>query len=134
MSVARISGGHRPPLQSRLVFGQFAWSNRQNCPVGAQNFPRHFFAARRQKLAIHNNLRRGRRADGVLDWDLLRGRGMVAITGRVSKNGQDTMATVFVPANNSEARGTSVGKWGLVIAGGLLLLASTFICLILLAA
>lgn len=54
---------------------------------------------------------------------------MIAITGKVTKNGRGTMATVLVPANHTEAQG--VGTWGLVIAGGLLLLTTTFICLIL---
>ena len=66
----------------------------------------------------------------VMVWDLLRFHGMVAITGKVNKNGHDILETVLVPANHTEAQGVS--KWGLVIAGSLLLLTSTFICLLLL--
>ena len=56
---------------------------------------------------------------------------MMAITGKVIRNGRKLVATVLVPGDHTEASGT--GAWGLVIAGGLLLAAATFICLILLA-
>jgi hypothetical protein len=57
---------------------------------------------------------------------------MIAIIGKVGKGGQETLGTVMVPSNHSEARGANT--WGLVIAGGLLLLTTTFICLLLFAA
>jgi len=60
---------------------------------------------------------------------------MIAIIGKVIKNGQESLSTVMVPANHSEARNgvTGANTWGLVIAAGLLLLTTTFICLILFA-
>jgi hypothetical protein len=54
---------------------------------------------------------------------------MIAITGKVNKRGHTSMGTEVVPANHTEAKGA--GTWGLVIAGGLLLLTATLICLIL---
>ena len=68
----------------------------------------------------------------LLVWELLRNPAMVAITGKVIKNGRTSLGTVMVPANHSEAR-NSTGTWGLVIAAGLLLVTTTFICLILFA-
>ena len=65
-------------------------------------------------------------------WDLLRNPAVIAITGKVIKNGRTSLGTIMVPANHSEAR-NSAGTWGLVIAAGLLLVTTTFICLILLA-
>jgi hypothetical protein len=59
---------------------------------------------------------------------------MIAITGKVSENGHETIAKVMVPSNHTEAQSVNVNAWGLVIAGGLLLLATTFICLLLFAA
>jgi hypothetical protein len=59
---------------------------------------------------------------------------MIAIIGKETRDGHEELAQVIVPANHSEARGGNVNAWGLVIAGGLLLLATTFICLILFAA
>jgi len=54
---------------------------------------------------------------------------MIAILGKATRHGRKTLEKVMVPANHSEAQG--VGTWGLVIAGALLLLTTTFICLIL---
>jgi hypothetical protein len=54
---------------------------------------------------------------------------MIAILGKATRHGRKTLEKVMVPANHSEAQG--VGTWGLVIAGTLLLLTTTFICLIL---
>jgi hypothetical protein len=54
---------------------------------------------------------------------------MIAILGKVTRHGHKTLERAMVPANHSEAQG--VGAWGLVIAGALLLLTTTFICLIL---
>jgi hypothetical protein len=54
---------------------------------------------------------------------------MITITGKVTRHGRRSLEKVMVPANHTEAQGASA--WGLVIAGGLLLLATTFICLIL---
>ena len=57
---------------------------------------------------------------------------MIAISGKVTKDGRDVTGTVLVPANRSEAQGANT--WGLVIAGGLLLLTTTLVCLLLFAA
>jgi hypothetical protein len=53
---------------------------------------------------------------------------MIAITAKVLKDGQGTLGVVLVPANHTEALGAS--KWGLIICGGLLLLMTSFICLL----
>jgi len=62
-------------------------------------------------------------------WEMLFRDGMIAIISKVTRHGRKTLEKVMVPANHTEAQGT--GAWGLVIAGGLLLLTATFICLIL---
>lgn len=54
---------------------------------------------------------------------------MIGIVGKVKRHGRETFEQVEVPANREEARGA--GAWGLVIAGGLLLLTATALCLIL---
>jgi hypothetical protein len=59
---------------------------------------------------------------------------MVRITGKVQKDGHTAWYTTAVPGNHSEARGTLPNTWGLVIAGGLVLLTSTLVCLLLFAA
>ncbi|MDB6068417.1 MAG: hypothetical protein JWR26_4625 [Pedosphaera sp.] len=56
---------------------------------------------------------------------------MKSITYKVIKDGYEDMNTVLVPANHTEA--SRPGTWGLVIAGALLLLTVTFVCLVLLA-
>lgn len=53
---------------------------------------------------------------------------MVTITGKVTRHGHNTLETVLVPGNHTEASGT--GTWGLVIAGGLLLATVSFVSLI----
>jgi hypothetical protein len=58
---------------------------------------------------------------------------MKSITYKVMKNGREDMTTVLVPANHTEAEASRPGTWGLVIAGALLLLTVTFVCLMLLA-
>ena len=55
---------------------------------------------------------------------------MVAIVGKVTRHGRNTMETVLVPGNHTEASGTAT--WGLVIAGGLLLVTVSFVSIILL--
>ena len=59
---------------------------------------------------------------------------MIAITGKVTEHGRETLGTVMVPSNHSEAQSSHVNAWGLVIAGSLLLLTTTFICLLLIKA
>jgi hypothetical protein len=54
---------------------------------------------------------------------------MITITGKVKRHGHETTEQVSVPANHTEASGGR--SWGMVIAGGLLLLAATLICLLL---
>jgi hypothetical protein len=56
---------------------------------------------------------------------------MKSITYKVIKDGYEDVNTVLVPANHTEASRPST--WGLVIAGALLLLTVTFVCLVLLA-
>jgi hypothetical protein len=56
---------------------------------------------------------------------------MITITGKVKKHGHETIEQVAVPANHTEASGER--SWGMVIAGALLLLAATLICLLLFA-
>lgn len=56
---------------------------------------------------------------------------MKTISYTVVKEGRDYVNTIVVPENHSESTGTSA--WGMVIAGGLLLVTATFICLLLLA-
>ena len=56
---------------------------------------------------------------------------MKTISYTVAKDGRDYVNTALVPENHSEIAGG--GPWGLVIAGGLLLVTATFICLLLLA-
>jgi hypothetical protein len=56
---------------------------------------------------------------------------MKSITYKVMRDGHEDVATAFVPANHTEASPPST--WGLVIAGALLLLTVTFVCLMLLA-
>jgi hypothetical protein len=70
----------------------------------------------------------------ALVWELLYCDGMIAITGKVMKNGRTTVEKVLIPANHSEARGGATSLWGLVIAGALLLFTTTLICLLLFAA
>ncbi|MDB6022507.1 MAG: hypothetical protein JWQ04_2364 [Pedosphaera sp.] len=57
---------------------------------------------------------------------------MIAITAKAMRHGRKMVTAVLVPANHTEASTSSA--WGLVIAGGLLLAATTFICLLLFAA
>jgi hypothetical protein len=57
---------------------------------------------------------------------------MIAVNANVVRHGKKMPVTVLVPANHTEAATGSV--WGLVIAGGLLLLVAAFIGLILFAA
>ncbi len=52
------------------------------------------------------------------------------ITFKAIKNGRGYVLSPVVPANHSEARVGSA--WGLVIAGGLVLITATFVCLMLL--
>lgn len=55
---------------------------------------------------------------------------MKTVTFKAIKNGRGYITSTVVPANNSEARGGS--PWGFVIAGGLVLITATFVCLMLL--
>jgi uncharacterized membrane protein len=55
---------------------------------------------------------------------------MKAINYRVSLNGQARIATALVPANHTEAVG--VNKWGLAVAGALLVLTLSFFSLLVL--
>lgn len=56
---------------------------------------------------------------------------MRTVSYTVVKNGRDYVNTMVVPGNNSETVHGSA--WGLVIAGALLVVTVTFICLLLLA-
>ncbi len=58
---------------------------------------------------------------------------MITITGKVKKHGHETMEQVAVPANHTEAEASGARAWGMVIAGALLLLTATLICLLLFA-
>jgi hypothetical protein len=64
-----------------------------------------------------------------LVWEMLLNDSMITIVGKVTRHGRRSLEKAVVPANHTEAQGVST--WGLVIAGGLLLLTTTFICLIL---
>jgi hypothetical protein len=57
---------------------------------------------------------------------------MKSITFTVMKDGRGYLKTELVPANHTEAQ--KADTWGLVIAGSLLLMTATFICLLLLSA
>jgi hypothetical protein len=63
-------------------------------------------------------------------WDLLSTMDMKTISFKAIKNGHGYITSTVVPANSSEARIGSA--WGLVIAGGLVLITATFVCLLLL--
>jgi len=56
---------------------------------------------------------------------------MKTISYTAAKDGRDYVSTMIVPEHHSEYTGG--GPWGMVIAGGLLLVTATFICLLLLA-
>ena len=58
---------------------------------------------------------------------------MIVITGKVNKHGRIEIGKALVPANHSEAA-SGASAWGWVIAGGLLLLTTTLVCLMLFAA
>jgi hypothetical protein len=66
-------------------------------------------------------------------WELRGWEGMISISSNMDEGGQAATDMAVVQANGSKTRG-AVGGWEWVIAGGLLLLASTLICLRLLAA
>ncbi len=55
---------------------------------------------------------------------------MKTITFKAIKNGRGYITSTVVPGNNSEARGENA--WGLVIAGALVLITATLVCLLLL--
>lgn len=65
-----------------------------------------------------------------LVWDLLRIECMKTITFKAIKNGRGYITSTVVPSNNSEAKGENA--WGLVIAGALVLITATLVCLLLL--
>jgi len=71
-------------------------------------------------------------AGSGLVWLLLSTLTMKSISFTVMKNGRGYVRTGLVPGNHSEAR--KADTWGMVIAGSLLLITATFICLLLLAA
>jgi hypothetical protein len=56
---------------------------------------------------------------------------MKTISYTVVKEGRDYVNTIIVPENHSDS--AVGGPWGMVIAGGLLVVTATFICLLLLA-
>ena len=56
---------------------------------------------------------------------------MKAINYRVNLNGHARIATALVPANHTEAVG--INKWGLLIAGVLLVLTLSFFSVLILA-
>jgi len=57
-------------------------------------------------------------------------RGMKTITFKAIRNGRGYITSTVVPGNHSESRTGSA--WGLVIAGGLVLITATLVCLMLL--
>ncbi|HWF20166.1 MAG TPA: hypothetical protein VG754_12925 [Verrucomicrobiae bacterium] len=53
---------------------------------------------------------------------------MIAVNANIVRHGKKTPAKILLPANHTEAANGSA--WGLVIAGGLLLVAAGFIGLL----
>ena len=61
---------------------------------------------------------------------MLRYWSMTAVNFKAIKDGHGYVTTELVPANHTEARGAD--KWGMVVAGSLLLLTASFVCLLIL--